>query len=252
MLGASVERDGLVRTQTPQGARRELLLDAFDAAAGGADVQRRGGAAREQTASRSRPSRARRTTSRSPSRATSRSSRRARAAGSRQPTTRIGFGAGQPRLRPGRRPVARRRATSKARRGCTATPTATSCCTPLATAILAACGLGDLGRSSRRATRRRSASPAPSCRGSRAPGADAGWRVARAQVSVVGARPRLGAQRSTRCASRSSAELLALIEPARRSSSRPPATSVGDEGAGRVISATRTGRRSIGDDARLR
>ena len=31
-LGASVERDGLVRTQTPQGARRELLLDAFEAA----------------------------------------------------------------------------------------------------------------------------------------------------------------------------------------------------------------------------
>lgn len=31
-LGASVERDGLVRTQTPQGARRSLLLDAYAAA----------------------------------------------------------------------------------------------------------------------------------------------------------------------------------------------------------------------------
>jgi 2-C-methyl-D-erythritol 4-phosphate cytidylyltransferase len=31
-LGASVERDGLVRAQTPQGARRALLLDAFAAA----------------------------------------------------------------------------------------------------------------------------------------------------------------------------------------------------------------------------
>ena len=31
-LGASVERDGLVRAQTPQGARRALLLDAFGAA----------------------------------------------------------------------------------------------------------------------------------------------------------------------------------------------------------------------------
>jgi len=30
-LGASVERDGLVRAQTPQGARRALLLDAFAA-----------------------------------------------------------------------------------------------------------------------------------------------------------------------------------------------------------------------------
>lgn len=32
MLGESVERDGLVRAQTPQGARRELLLDALAAA----------------------------------------------------------------------------------------------------------------------------------------------------------------------------------------------------------------------------
>jgi 2-C-methyl-D-erythritol 4-phosphate cytidylyltransferase/2-C-methyl-D-erythritol 2,4-cyclodiphosphate synthase len=32
ILGGSVERSGLVRTQTPQGARRELLLDAFAAA----------------------------------------------------------------------------------------------------------------------------------------------------------------------------------------------------------------------------
>ena len=29
MLGESVDREGLVRTQTPQGARRELLLDAL-------------------------------------------------------------------------------------------------------------------------------------------------------------------------------------------------------------------------------
>ena len=34
LLGASLERDGLVRTQTPQGARRELLLDSFAAAGG--------------------------------------------------------------------------------------------------------------------------------------------------------------------------------------------------------------------------
>ena len=46
-LGASIERDGLVRTQTPQGARRELLLDAF-AAAGREALHGRGGAARER------------------------------------------------------------------------------------------------------------------------------------------------------------------------------------------------------------
>ena len=33
-IEASVDRDGLVRTQTPQGARRDLLLAAFDRAAG--------------------------------------------------------------------------------------------------------------------------------------------------------------------------------------------------------------------------
>jgi 2-C-methyl-D-erythritol 4-phosphate cytidylyltransferase/2-C-methyl-D-erythritol 2,4-cyclodiphosphate synthase len=34
MLGASVERDGIVRAQTPQGARRQLLVDAMAAAKG--------------------------------------------------------------------------------------------------------------------------------------------------------------------------------------------------------------------------
>ncbi len=33
-IEASIDRDGLVRTQTPQGARRDLLLAAFDRAAG--------------------------------------------------------------------------------------------------------------------------------------------------------------------------------------------------------------------------
>jgi len=33
-IGAALERDGLTAAQTPQGARRQLLLDAFDAAAG--------------------------------------------------------------------------------------------------------------------------------------------------------------------------------------------------------------------------
>ena len=46
MLGESVDRAGLVRTQTPQGARRELLLDAIRGR-GLRALHRRSGAARE-------------------------------------------------------------------------------------------------------------------------------------------------------------------------------------------------------------
>ena len=68
----TVDRAALVRAQTPQGARRELLLAALDAVARtGRDVRRRGRAAGAARRPGGRPCRARPRTSRSPCRPTS-------------------------------------------------------------------------------------------------------------------------------------------------------------------------------------
>ena len=107
----------------------------------------------------------------------------------------------------------------------------------LATATLAAAGLGDLGRlfpPSDGATR--GIASADLLRAATEQLAQAGWQVASAQVSLVGARPRLGAARIEDMRTRV-AELLSLdrAEVAIVASS---GNLTGPEGAGRVISAT--------------
>lgn len=107
----------------------------------------------------------------------------------------------------------------------------------LATAILSACGLGDLGRlfpptdpsTTGVASAKLVAEAVNRAR-------EAGWRVDRAQLSIVGARPRLGGRRLD--------EMKALV--AQMVGTEPDSVSVvastgnltGDEGAGRVIRAS--------------
>jgi 2-C-methyl-D-erythritol 2,4-cyclodiphosphate synthase len=107
----------------------------------------------------------------------------------------------------------------------------------LATAILSACGLGDLGRlfpPSDRSTAGIASGALLSEALSRA--AAAGWRVERAQLSIVGARPRFGGARLD--------EMRDAIAAMLGSGSGSVAISAstgnlsGPEGAGLVIRAT--------------
>ncbi len=230
MLGASVEREGLVRTQTPQGARRELLLDAFEAAGGATFSDEAGLLESSGIPVATVPGEPDNLKVTDPS-----DLELARAIAAGRAGERIGFGEdshgfgpedglwlggalleGAPRLH--------------------GHSDGDVVLHALATAILAACGLGDLGRvfppsdpatlgiaSSRMVEEvvRRSA--------------EAGWRVARAQVSVVGARPRLGTHVDAMRAR--IADLLSVS-----SDSIAVVASTGNlngaEGAGRVISAS--------------
>jgi 2-C-methyl-D-erythritol 4-phosphate cytidylyltransferase/2-C-methyl-D-erythritol 2,4-cyclodiphosphate synthase len=106
----------------------------------------------------------------------------------------------------------------------------------LATAILSACGLGDLGRHFPSTDpQHRGAASAKMLAGVVTRAAEAGWRPAAAQVSLLGARPRLGAER-LEAMRRRVAEVLALdLELVAVSASS--ANLAGPEGAGRVVSA---------------
>lgn len=107
----------------------------------------------------------------------------------------------------------------------------------LATAILAACGMGDLGRIYP-STDASSAGAASTrlLRGVLDKAAQAGWRPAAAQISLLGARPRLGAER-LESMRRRVAEILA-VEPGLVSMTASSGNLGGAEGAGRVISAS--------------
>jgi 2-C-methyl-D-erythritol 2,4-cyclodiphosphate synthase len=107
----------------------------------------------------------------------------------------------------------------------------------LATAILSAAGLGDLGRlfpASDRATAGISSSEllAETLRQA----AQAGWQVSNVQVSLVGARPKLGAQ-GIDAMCRTIAKLVDIDEQA-VAITASTGNLYGAEGAGRLISAT--------------
>jgi 2-C-methyl-D-erythritol 2,4-cyclodiphosphate synthase len=107
----------------------------------------------------------------------------------------------------------------------------------LATAILAACGLGDLGQmfpASDPGSEGVASAVLLAAVVTRA--ASVGWRVTRAQVAILGARPHLGGQRLDEMRLRI-AELLGL--PAEQVAATASSGNLsGPEGAGRVISAT--------------
>jgi 2-C-methyl-D-erythritol 4-phosphate cytidylyltransferase / 2-C-methyl-D-erythritol 2,4-cyclodiphosphate synthase len=108
----------------------------------------------------------------------------------------------------------------------------------LATAILSAAGLGDLGRlfpASDLATEGIASSKLLESATGNAE--DAGWMVDRAQVSIVGARPHIGGQRlDDMC--RITSTLMGMVDKGKVSISASTGNLTGPEGAGLAIRAT--------------
>lgn len=242
VLGDSVDREGLVRSQTPQGVRRDLLAKAFAAAGdtsysdeaalleaagitvatvpgeshnvkvtepGDLDIVRAVAAAREGTAVAD-----------------------AQAHGD----TRIGVGQDlhgfgpQMGLRLGGIDFAdapRLHGHSDGDVVLHAT----------ATAVLSAAGLGDLGRLFPAGdARTKGIDSAELLSEAISQAASAGWRVTNVQVSLVGARPRLGAARIDEMRARLAQ--LTAVDSAAVSLTASTGNLYGDEGGGRAISAT--------------
>jgi len=232
-VGAAVDRDGLTAAQTPQGARRGLLLEAFDAAAGrsftdeagllqasGIDVYAVPGEVSNLKVTRTDDL----------------DLVRAIAAGRSAATTRTGFGqdghqfgrldglwlgglliAEAPRLH--------------------GHSDGDVVLHALTTALLSAIGAGDLGRLYPPGDAKTAGIGSAEML-ARAVGllAADGWRPASVGASLVGARPRLGAARLDQMRARI-AELLA-IDPGLVSVTASTGNLSGAEGSGRAISAT--------------
>jgi 2-C-methyl-D-erythritol 4-phosphate cytidylyltransferase/2-C-methyl-D-erythritol 2,4-cyclodiphosphate synthase len=229
-LGASVERDGLVRAQTPQGARRQILLDAMAAAGDEAFSDEAALLESQGVAIATVPGESANIKVTSPA---DLDMVRALARGGAE--TRVGIGQDSHGFGP----------DLGLWLGGIEIPNAPRLfghsdgdvvLHAIATAILSATGNGDLGRLF---------PPSDSISGiasthllneavERAKAS--GWAVESAQVSVVGARPKLGGQRLDAMAA-NVAELLAI---SRESVAVTASTGnlAGDEGAGRTISAT--------------
>ncbi len=108
----------------------------------------------------------------------------------------------------------------------------------LATAVLSAAGLGDLGRlfpASDGATE--GISSAKLLASAAAKAEEAGWMVDRAQVSIVGARPHIGGPRLDEMR-QASARLMGVAEEAAVSVTASTGNLTGPEGAGLAIRAT--------------
>lgn len=229
----TVEREGLVRAQTPQGARRQLLLDAFDAARGAAFADEAALLEAAGVAVMAVPGEALNVKVTLPGDLELvRSVFLRRAGGS---NVRIGQGSDSHPFGPAdglwlagvELPDAPRLQGHS---------DGDAALHALATAILAACGRGDLGRlfPPGDATTAGAAS-AGLLVAVLAEAAAAGWRPATAQVALTGARPRLGAARLDQMRGRL-AELLSLpVDDVAVTASTGNLS--GAEGAGRVISA---------------
>ncbi|MEA2677408.1 MAG: 2-C-methyl-D-erythritol 4-phosphate cytidylyltransferase [Chloroflexota bacterium] len=230
-LGQSLERDGLVRAQTPQAARRQLLLDAMAAAGGDAFSDEAGLLESRGIAVATVPGEASNIKVTLPE---DLEMVRALARGGGE--SRIGLGQdshgfgpdlglwlggiqidGAPRLY--------------------GHSDGDVVLHAIATAILSATGNGDLGRLFPSDDRQTTGiASADLLREAVARASQSGWVVESAQVSVVGARPRLGGQRLDEMA----ANVAELLGVGRDSVAINASTGnlSGDEGAGRVISAT--------------
>jgi 2-C-methyl-D-erythritol 4-phosphate cytidylyltransferase/2-C-methyl-D-erythritol 2,4-cyclodiphosphate synthase len=227
----SIERDGLVRTQTPQGARRELLLDAFAAAGESAFTDE--AALLESRGVAVASVRGEVTNMKVTEPADLELVRelvRGRA------DERLGFGQDSHPFGPGLglrlggleiHDAPRLHGHSDGDVVLHA----------LATAVLSGCGLGDVGRVFPAGEQRtRGIDSALLVAGALEHASRAGWRVGRAQVSLVGARPKIGAVRLDMMRDRL-AELLGTDSSA-VAVTASSGNLTGAEGAGRVISAT--------------
>jgi 2-C-methyl-D-erythritol 4-phosphate cytidylyltransferase / 2-C-methyl-D-erythritol 2,4-cyclodiphosphate synthase len=233
-LAGGVDRDGFVRAQTPQGARRTLLLDAY-AAAGGADFSDEAALLDSHGVPVATvPGEAFNIKVTEP--ADLDLVRAIATARAGHAESRVGFGQDSHQFGPGDglwlggvlfEGWPRLHGHSDGDVALHA----------LATALLAASGLGDLGRLFPDSDR--STLGAPSAR-LLADAIDrtreAGWQAASVQVSLVGARPRLGAERLERIRARI-AELTAVGQESVAVVASSGNLS-GDEGAGRAISAS--------------
>jgi len=238
----SVDREGLVRTQTPQGARRDLLVAAFDRAGGATFTDE---AALLEAAGTTVATVPGETTNIKVTDATDLEIVRAIAAsrsseygtdGAATRETRLGFGEDTHGFGPGDGLMLGGIQIADAPRlhGHSDGDVALHA---VATAILSACGLGDLGRLFPPSDPRTTGIASSELVGEAVRQArDAGWTVSRAQVSLVGSRPRLGGKRLDEMADRISGilgctrESVALVASSGNLS--------GPEGAGLVIRAT--------------
>lgn len=230
-LGPSVERDGLVRTQTPQGARRSLLLDAYGAAGDAAFSDEAALLESRGVAIATVPGEAANIKVTLPE---DLELVRAIARGRGETTVAIGqdshgFGPGDGLWLGGTLIEGAPRLHGHS--------DGDVVLHAIATAILSGSGNGDLGRlfppSDSRTT---GIASAELLREAVAQAEKSGWAVESAQISLVGARPKLGAQRLDRMAARV-AELLAVARDSVAISASTGNLN-GAEGAGRVITAT--------------
>jgi 2-C-methyl-D-erythritol 4-phosphate cytidylyltransferase/2-C-methyl-D-erythritol 2,4-cyclodiphosphate synthase len=233
VLHASVDRTGLVRTQTPQGARRSLLLDAFASANSASYTD-------EAALLESRGI----TVATVPGEATNLKVTepadleivRAIAAARETELTRVGIGQDthgfgpELGLRIGGIVIDAAPRLHGHSDGDVVLHAA-------ATAVLSAAGLGDLGRLFPASDpRTKGIDSAELLSEAVAKAAQAGWAVSSAQVSMVGARPKLGARRIDAMRDRL-AQLLGA-NPKAVSITASTGNLYGPEGAGLVISAT--------------
>jgi 2-C-methyl-D-erythritol 4-phosphate cytidylyltransferase / 2-C-methyl-D-erythritol 2,4-cyclodiphosphate synthase len=240
-LEASIERSGLVRTQTPQGARRQLLLDAF--AAAGAQTYTDEAALLESRGIpvATVPGEAANLKVTEPDdlevvRAIAASREGAQTRDGVAPITRIGFGQDSHGFGPdlGLRLAGVTIDDAPRLHGHSDGDVVVHAA---ATAILSAAGLGDLGRlfpSSDPLTK--GIDSVELLREALRQASQTGWQVGSMQVSLIGARPKLGTGRLD--AMRETLARMVGIGAADVSIVASTGNLYGSEGAGRVISAT--------------
>jgi 2-C-methyl-D-erythritol 4-phosphate cytidylyltransferase/2-C-methyl-D-erythritol 2,4-cyclodiphosphate synthase len=236
VLAGSVEREGLVRTQTPQGARREILVESIEAA--GSESFSDEAALLESRGVRvaSVPGEAAnlKVTDRDDLELV-RAIAAGRAAGLDSGAVSFGFGQDSHGFGPGDGLRLGGIEIAEAPR-LFGHSDGDVVLHALATAILSAAGLGDLGRRFPSDDPRTAGVDSSRLLGDVVEGvAKAGWQVSRAQVALIGARPRLGGRvEDIRIRI---GELLALGED-EVSVTASTGNLNGAEGAGRVITAT--------------
>ena len=230
-LGESVERDGLVRAQTPQGARRQVLLDAMAAAGDEAFSDEAALLESRGIAIATVPGEMHNIKVTLPQ---DLAMFRALARGSSEP--KIGLGQDSHAFGP----------DLGLWLGGIEIPNAPRLfghsdgdvvLHAIATAILSATGNGDLGRLFPPTDTQTTGIASSQLLGEAVrKAAESGWAVESAQVSVVGARPKLGGERLDAMA----ANVAELLSVSRDSVAINASTGnlSGDEGAGRTISAT--------------
>ncbi len=227
----SVDRDGLLRSQTPQAVRREVLLAAFEAAGAAAFTDEAALLESQHIAVATIPGEpANMKITQAADLELVRELTRGRA------QERLGFGQDSHPFGPGLglRLGGVEMADAPRLYGHS---DGDAVLHALATAVLSAAGLGDLGRLFPSSdVRTAGADSAQLLAHAVAEAGQAGWRVSRAQVSLIGARPRLGGRRLDQIRDRL-AELVG-VSSAEVAVNASTGNLGGAEGAGRAISAT--------------